>query len=211
MEIQHNAAQKFYISIIKPLADFSVALTVFVVFSPLFVVLVLLLIVANDGKPFFFQPRPGKRGKIFKVVKFKTMNDKKDKDGNLLSDAERLTPVGAFIRKTSLDELPQMINVIKGDMSIVGPRPLLVEYLPLYNETQKHRHDVKPGITGWAQTNGRNAIGWKQKFEYDVWYVQNISFALDFKILLRTVLKVFKSEGISSDTSVTMEKFKGES
>lgn len=211
MEIQHSAAQKFYISIIKPLADFSVALTVFVVFSPLFIVLVLLLIVANDGKPFFFQPRPGKREKIFKVVKFKTMNDKKDKDGNLLSDAERLTPVGAFIRKTSLDELPQMINVIKGDMSIVGPRPLLVEYLPLYNETQKHRHDVKPGITGWAQTNGRNAIGWKQKFEYDVWYVQNISFALDFKILLRTILKVFKSEGISSDTSVTMEKFKGES
>lgn len=211
MEIQHSATQKFYISIIKPLADFSVALTVFVVFSPLFVVLVLLLIVANDGKPFFFQPRPGKREKIFKVVKFKTMNDKKDKDGNLLSDAERLTPVGAFIRKTSLDELPQMINVIKGDMSIVGPRPLLVEYLPLYNETQKHRHDVKPGITGWAQTNGRNAIGWKQKFEYDVWYVQHISFALDFKILLRTILKVFKSEGISSDTSVTMEKFKGES
>lgn len=211
MEIQHSAAQKFYIGIVKPLADFTVALTVFVVFSPLFTVLVLLLIVANDGKPFFFQPRPGKREKIFKVVKFKTMNDKKDKDGNLLSDAERLTPVGAFIRKTSLDELPQMINVIKGDMSIVGPRPLLVEYLPLYNDTQKHRHDVKPGITGWAQTNGRNAISWKQKFEYDVWYVQNISFALDFKILLRTVLKVFKSEGISSDTSVTMEKFRGES
>lgn len=211
MEIQHSTAQKLYIGIVKPLADFSVALIVFVVFSPLFIVLVLLLIVANDGKPFFFQPRPGKREKIFKVVKFKTMNDKKDKDGNLLSDAERLTPVGAFIRKTSLDELPQMINVIKGDMSIVGPRPLLVEYLPLYNETQKHRHDVKPGITGWAQTNGRNAISWKQKFEYDVWYVQNISFALDFKILLRTVLKVFKSEGISSDTSVTMEKFKGES
>lgn len=211
MEIQHSTAQKLYIGIVKPLADFTVALTVFVVFSPLFIVLVLLLVVANDGKPFFFQPRPGKREKIFKVVKFKTMNDKKDKDGNLLSDAERLTPVGAFIRKTSLDELPQMINVIKGDMSIVGPRPLLVEYLPLYNEIQKHRHDVKPGITGWAQTNGRNAISWKQKFEYDVWYVQNISFALDFKILLRTVLKVFKSEGISSDTSVTMEKFKGES
>lgn len=211
MEIQHSTAQKLYIGIVKPLADFTVALTVFVVFSPLFIVLVLLLIVANDGKPFFFQPRPGRREKIFKVVKFKTMNDKKDKDGNLLSDAERLTPVGAFIRKTSLDELPQMINVIKGDMSIVGPRPLLVEYLPLYNDTQKHRHDVKPGITGWAQTNGRNAISWKQKFEYDVWYVQNISFALDFKILLRTVLKVFKSEGISSDTSVTMEKFRGES
>ena len=210
MEIQHSAAQKVYIGIVKPLADIFVALVVFIVLLPVFAVLVLLLTIANDGKPFFFQPRPGKREKIFKVVKFKTMNDKKDKDGNLLSDADRLTPVGAFIRKTSLDELPQMINVIKGDMSIVGPRPLLVEYLPLYNETQKHRHDVKPGITGWAQTNGRNAIGWKQKFEYDVWYVQHISFALDFKILLRTVAKVFKSEGISSDTSVTMEKFKGE-
>lgn len=209
--IQHNAAQKLYINLVKPLGDFSVAFIVFTVFSPLFIVLVILLAIANSGKPFFFQPRPGKREKIFKVIKFKTMNDKKDKDGNLLSDAERLTPVGAFIRKTSLDELPQMLNVIKGDMSIVGPRPLLVEYLPLYNDTQKHRHDVKPGITGWAQTNGRNAIGWKQKFEYDIWYVQNISFALDFKILLRTVMKVFKSEGISSDTSVTMEKFKGES
>lgn len=209
--IRHSAAQKLYISIVKPVADFTVSLTVFVIFLPLFLVLVLLLAIANNGKPFFFQRRPGKNERIFKVVKFKTMNDKKDKDGNLLSDAERLTPVGSFIRKTSLDELPQMINVIKGDMSIVGPRPLLVEYLPLYNDIQKHRHDVKPGITGWAQTNGRNAIGWKQKFEYDVWYVQNISFALDFKILLRTVLKVFKSEGISSDTSVTMEKFKGES
>lgn len=209
--IQHSAAQKAYISLVKPLGDFTVAFIVFAILSPLFIVLVMLLAIANSGKPFFFQPRPGKREKIFKVIKFKTMNDKKDKDGNLLSDAERLTPVGAFIRKTSLDELPQMLNVIKGDMSIVGPRPLLVEYLPLYNETQKHRHDVKPGITGWAQTNGRNAIGWKQKFEYDIWYVQNISFALDFKILLRTVKKVFKSEGISSDTSVTMEKFKGES
>lgn len=208
--IQHSSAQKVYIHLVKPLGDFSVALIVFTLLSPLFIVLVILLAIANSGKPFFFQPRPGKRERIFKVIKFKTMNDKKDKDGNLLSDAERLTPVGAFIRKTSLDELPQMLNVIKGDMSIVGPRPLLVEYLPLYNDTQKHRHDVKPGITGWAQTNGRNAIGWKQKFEYDIWYVQNISFTLDFKILLRTVKKVFKSEGISSDTSVTMEKFKGE-
>lgn len=210
-EFKRSLISSMYINVVKPLADFFVALTVFVALLPLFAVLVLLLAIANDGKPFFFQSRPGKREKIFKVVKFKTMNDKKDKDGNLLSDAERLTAVGSFIRKTSLDEIPQMINVIKGDMSLVGPRPLLVEYLPLYNETQKHRHDVKPGITGWAQTNGRNAIGWKQKFELDVWYVEHISFALDFKILLRTVSKVFKSEGISSDTSATMEKFKGES
>ncbi len=206
---KRSLLSSIYINAVKPLADFVVAFTVFVVLSPVFIVLVILLAIANDGKPFFFQPRPGKREKIFKVVKFKTMNDKKDKDGNLLSDAERLTAIGSFIRKTSLDELPQMINVIKGDMSIVGPRPLLVEYLPLYSETQKHRHDVKPGITGWAQTNGRNAIGWKQKFELDVWYVEHISFMLDFKILLRTVSKVFKSEGISSDTSATMEKFKG--
>ena len=199
----------FYIHFIKAIADVAVALTVFVVLSPVFIVLVLLLTIANSGKPFFFQARPGKREKIFKVVKFKTMNDKKGKDGQLLPDADRLTPVGSFIRRTSLDELPQLINVIKCDMSIVGPRPLLVEYLPLYNEVQKHRHDVKPGITGWAQVNGRNAISWKQKFEYDIWYVEHISFAVDFKILWRTLSKVFKSEGISSGTSVTMEKFTG--
>ncbi len=210
VEIKRSFPSLLYINLVKPLGDFVVALIVFSILSPLFLVLVILLAIANDGKPFFFQPRPGKRERIFKVVKFKTMNDRKDKDGNLLSDAERLTPIGAFIRKTSLDEVPQLINVIKGDMSIVGPRPLLVEYLPLYSETQKHRHDVKPGITGWAQTNGRNAISWKQKFEYDIWYVEHISFGLDFKILLRTFSKVFKSEGISSDTSVTMEKFKGE-
>lgn len=137
------------------------------------------------------------------------MNDRKDKQGNLLPDADRLTPIGRFVRKTSLDEVPQLLNVIKGDMSIVGPRPLLEEYLPLYNSTQKLRHSVKPGITGWAQVNGRNAISWKQKFEYDVWYVNNIGFLLDFRILLLTVKNVVKSEGISSGTSVTMEKFTG--
>ena len=199
-----------YIHFIKPLADFLVATVVFLILSPLFLFLVIRLTIANAGKPFFFQLRPGKNGKIFKVVKFKTMNDKKDKDGNLLPDADRITPLGSFIRRSSLDELPQMINVIKGDMSFVGPRPLLVEYLPRYSETQKRRHEVKPGITGWAQVNGRNAISWKQKFEYDVWYVDNISFLLDFKILLKTVQKVFKSEGISSATSATMEKFMGE-
>lgn len=198
-----------YTGIIKPFADFSVALVVFVVLLPVFIVVVLLLAIANSGKPFFFQLRPGKNEKIFKVIKFKTMNDRRDAAGNLLPDADRLTPIGLFVRKTSLDEVPQLLNVIKGDMSIVGPRPLLVEYLPLYNDTQKKRHNVRPGITGWAQVNGRNTISWKQKFEYDVWYVNNISFALDFRILLLTVRNVLKSEGISSETSVTMEKFTG--
>ncbi len=198
-----------YTGIIKPFGDFSVALVVFVVLLPVFVIVVLLLAIANSGKPFFFQLRPGKNEKIFKVIKFKTMNDRRDAAGNLLPDADRLTTIGLFVRKTSLDEVPQLLNVIKGDMSIVGPRPLLVEYLPLYNDTQKKRHYVRPGITGWAQVNGRNTISWKQKFEYDVWYVNNISFALDFRILLLTVRNVLKSEGISSETSVTMEKFTG--
>lgn len=137
------------------------------------------------------------------------MNDKKDADGNLLSDAERLTPIGSFVRKTSLDEIPQLLNVLKGDMSLIGPRPLLIQYLPLYNSIQKKRHDIRPGITGWAQVNGRNAISWEQKFEYDVWYVENCTFALDVKILFLTVKKVFKSEGISQEGEVTMEVFKG--
>ena len=204
-----NTSQKIYTGFFKPLADFAVALTVFVILSPVFVIVVCWLTIANSGKPFFFQRRPGKNEKIFKVIKFKTMNDRKDKQGNLLPDAERLTPIGRFVRKTSLDEVPQLLNVIKGDMSIVGPRPLLEEYLPLYNPTQKLRHSVKPGITGWAQVNGRNAISWKQKFEYDVWYVNNIGFLLDFRILLLTVRNVANSEGISSGTSVTMEKFTG--
>jgi lipopolysaccharide/colanic/teichoic acid biosynthesis glycosyltransferase len=204
-----NTSQQIYTGFLKPLADFVVALTVFVILSPVFVIVVCWLTIANSGKPFFFQRRPGKNEKIFKVIKFKTMNDRKDKQGNLLPDADRLTPIGRFVRKTSLDEVPQLLNVIKGDMSIVGPRPLLEEYLPLYNPTQKLRHSVKPGITGWAQVNGRNAISWKQKFEYDVWYVNNIGFLLDFRILLLTVRNVAKSEGISSGTSVTMEKFTG--
>lgn len=204
-----SLSTKLYVNVIKPFCDVLVATIVFTCALPVFLVLVILLIIANNGKPFFFQKRPGKGERIFKVVKFKTMNDKKDKNGNLLPDADRLTAVGSFIRKTSLDEIPQLINVIKGDMSIVGPRPLLVEYLPLYNAVQKHRHDVKPGITGWAQVNGRNAISWKQKFEYDIWYVNNISFVLDLRIIFRTIGKVFKSEGINSATAATMEKFTG--
>lgn len=200
-----------YTGIIKPIADVFVALVVFLVLLPVFLLVVLFLTIANNGKPFFFQLRPGKNGKIFRVIKFKTMNDRKDAGGHLLPDADRLTAIGKFVRKTSLDEIPQLLNVIKGEMSIVGPRPLLVEYLPLYNETQKRRHNVKPGITGWAQVNGRNTISWKQKFEYDVWYVDNISFALDFRILLMTVRNVIKSEGINSATSATMEKFTGSS
>ncbi|WP_299702388.1 sugar transferase [uncultured Pontibacter sp.] len=198
-----------YSRFFKRLIDFVLSLSAFIVLLPVFLVVTLLLAIANNGKPFFLQPRPGKHGHIFKVIKYKTMNDKRDVNGELLSDAERLTPIGAFVRKTSLDEVPQLLNVIKGDMSLIGPRPLLVEYLPLYNEVQRRRHEVRPGITGWAQVNGRNAISWEQKFQYDVWYVDNISFLLDVKIIFLTILKVFKSEGISAEGSVTMDRFKG--
>jgi len=199
-----------YRSFFKYFIDFSGSLLGLICLSPIFMLVTICLFFANSGKPFFFQSRPGKNARIFKVIKFKTMNDKKDKEGNfLLSDAERLTPAGKFIRKTSLDEIPQLINVLKGDMSLVGPRPLLVEYLPLYDKEQARRHEVLPGITGWAQIHGRNAISWQQKFEYDVWYVDHISFLLDMKIIWMTIIKVFKSEGINSSTSVTMEKFEG--
>lgn len=155
------------------------------------------------------QKRPGKNGKIFKIIKFKSMTDERDNEGNLLPDTIRLTKIGKFIRSTSIDELPQLINVLKGDMSLIGPRPLLVEYLSLYNEGQSRRHDVRPGITGWAQVNGRNAISWQQKFEYDVWYVDHVSFKLDLRILLLTMRKVFQRDGISSRTSDTMDVFTG--
>lgn len=177
------------------------------ILSPILIIVTVCLYFANQGKPFFFQLRPGLDGTIFKIFKFKTMNEKKDSGGNLLSDDQRLTKIGKFVRKTSLDELPQLLNVIKGEMSLIGPRPLLPEYLPLYDANQRRRHEVKPGITGWAQVNGRNAISWKQKFEFDVWYVDNLNFALDAKILFLTFKKVFKSEGISSSTSETMEAF----
>lgn len=192
----------------KRLIDVTAAVLVLIFFSPLFIGVYLLLMLSQNSA-FFTQDRPGKNGKIFKLIKFKTMSDKRDAQGNLLPDAERLTKVGKWVRSTSLDELPQLINVLKGDMSLIGPRPLLIKYLPLYSETQKRRHEVKPGITGWAQVNGRNAISWNKKFEYDVWYVDHLSFLLDCKIVWRTIKKVIIREGISSDTSVTMEPFKG--
>ena len=191
--------------------DFTLSLFGFILISPVFILVTILLFFANGGKPFFFQLRPGKNERIFKIIKFKTMNDKKDAVGNLLPDAERLTTVGSFVRKTSLDEIPQLLNVIKGDMSLIGPRPLLVEYLPLYSEEQKRRHEVRPGITGWAQVNGRNTISWQEKFKLDVWYVDNISFALDSRIICLTLLKVLKRDGINAENSATMEKFTGES
>lgn len=198
-----------YKTLFKRLFDFTAALVGLLLLSPIFLVVTIALFFANNGKPFFFQKRPGKNERIFSIIKFKSMNDAKDKDGKLLPDNDRLTAVGAFVRKTSLDELPQLLNVLKGDMSFVGPRPLLPEYLPLYNEEQQKRHNVKPGITGWAQVNGRNAISWQQKFALDVWYVKHQSFLLDLKILFLTVKKVFVSEGISQQGQATTERFKG--
>lgn len=196
----------------KRLFDFVIALIGFIIISPLFLLLWIWLSIANKGAgAFFLQERPGKDERLFKVIKFKTMTDERDSDGNLLPDAVRLTRIGKFVRSTSLDEIPQLLNVIKGDMSLVGPRPLLVEYLPLYNETQRRRHEVRPGMTGWAQVNGRNAISWQEKFAYDVWYIDHVSLSLDIKILMRTIRKVFQREGISSGTYVTMEPFSGNS
>lgn len=200
---------QIYKTFFKRILDFIAALIGFILLSPVFVIVTIGLFFANQGKPFFFQIRPGKNERLFKIIKFKTMNDKKDNQGNLLADSERLTSIGAFVRKTSLDEIPQLLNVIKGDMSLIGPRPLLVQYLPLYNETQKQRHNIRPGITGWAQINGRNAISWNQKFEYDVWYVEHCSFLLDIKILFLTIKKVFVREGIAQEGEATMEVFKG--
>jgi lipopolysaccharide/colanic/teichoic acid biosynthesis glycosyltransferase len=193
----------------KRLFDFIVALSAFVMLLPI-IIIVGILIRTKLGSPILFtQDRPGLNGKVFKMMKFRTMLDGKDKHGNLLPDDERMTPFGAFLRSTSLDELPGLFNVLKGDMSLVGPRPLLVQYLPLYSNEQARRHNVRPGITGWAQVNGRNAISWDEKFKLDVWYVDNQSFWLDIKILLLTVKKVFVREGISADGHVTIEPFKG--
>ena len=194
---------------IKRFFDILLAIILIILFSP-FYIIVAVLILVKMGRPILFrQKRPGYKEKIFGIYKFRTMTNEKDEEGNLLPDNQRLVGIGKFIRSTSLDELPQLFNVLNGDMSFVGPRPLLIEYLPLYNERQKKRHNVKPGITGWAQVNGRNAISWEQKFEYDVWYVEHQSFWLDIKILWMTFLKVVKRSDISSDSSVTMEKFEG--
>lgn len=195
----------------KRLFDIFLALILIILFLPLYI-FVSMLIFFKMGKPILFkQKRPGYEEKIFGIYKFRTMTNKKDINGKLLPDEQRLIGVGKFIRSTSLDELPQLFNVLKGEMSFVGPRPLLIEYLPLYNEKQNKRHNVKPGITGWAQVNGRNAISWEQKFEYDIWYVENQSFLLDMKILWMTFLKVIKRSDVSSQTHVTMNKFKGSS
>ncbi|WP_339606489.1 sugar transferase [uncultured Roseivirga sp.] len=198
-----------YTRFFKRFIDFIGALLILLFASPILLVSSLLLFFANSGKIFFVQKRPGLNSEIFKIIKFKTMNDKRDSNGELLPDDKRLTKIGYWVRKLSIDELPQMINVLKGDMSLVGPRPLLVDYLALYSDEQNRRHDLRPGITGWAQINGRNTLEWKKKFEYDVWYVDNCSFWLDIKILFLTVAKVFKTEGISSEKSVTMERFLG--
>lgn len=198
-----------YRNFFKTVLDFTLACIGLLILSPIFFVVFISLCLANAGKPFFFQKRPGKNGRIFLIIKFKTMTDKKDAAGNLLPDDKRLTRVGSFVRKTSLDEIPQLINVIKGDMSLIGPRPLLVSYLELYSKNQRRRHEVKPGITGWAQVNGRNTISWEKKFEYDVWYVDHLSFRLDLKILLLTIKKVVVSEGISQEGQATAENFKG--
>ena len=198
-----------YTKVGKPCIDCVFSLLFLVVLFPVFFLITLLLCFSNKGQAFFLQERPGKNGKIFKIVKFKTMNDDKDEDGNLLSDYRRLTWIGKIVRKTSLDEIPQLLNVLKGEMSLVGPRPLLPEYLQLYSEEQKRRHEVKPGITGWAQVNGRNALSWKQKFAYDLEYVDDVNLGMDMKIMKITIQKIIKRHGVNANNYVTMEAFKG--
>lgn len=198
-----------YKHFIKRIFDFSVSLCLLILLFPIIFIVGLLLVFQNKGTPFFFQDRPGKNEKKIQIMKFKSMTDGKDTQGNLLPDKDRLTTFGKFIRKTSLDELPQLINVLKGDMSLVGPRPLLFKYLPLYSEEQKRRHQVTPGITGWAQVNGRNNISWTKKFELDVYYVDNISFLLDIKILWLTFVKVLKREGVNQSNDRPMQPFTG--
>ncbi len=193
----------------KQIIDFLIAFIALVILSPILFIVLILLVLANNGKPLFFQNRPGKDDRIFRIVKFRTMTNERDENGILLPDSDRLTGIGKFVRKTSIDEIPQLINVLMGDMSLIGPRPLLPEYLPIFNERQKKRHTVRPGITGWAQVNGRNAISWNKKLEYDVWYVENLSFKLDMKILFKTIKKVIISEGINTQDMATTEPFNG--
>lgn len=199
-----------YKNFFKRVIDFILVLTVLLVIWPILLIITIWLHFANKGAgAFFFQERPGKDGKIFKVVKFKTMTDERDAEGKLLPDAQRLTKVGKFVRSTSIDELPQLINVLKGDMALIGPRPLLVQYLPLYSKEQARRHEVRPGITGWAQCHGRNAISWAKKFELDVWYVDNVSLMTDLKVIFITIKKVLVRDGISQEGQATMEAFNG--
>lgn len=199
-----------YKSHFKRFLDFLLSLIGLVVISPVMLIVSMLLLVANGSAgAIFVQSRPGRCGRLFKVIKFKTMSDKRDRDGNLLPDSERITRTGRIVRSLSIDELPQLLNVLKGDMSLVGPRPLLLQYLHLYTKEQARRHEVRPGVTGWAQVNGRNAISWEQKFEYDVWYVDNMSLWLDIKILFLTIKRVFYRDGINAASDVTMEPFKG--
>ena len=199
-----------YKNFFKRVIDFVIVLTALLLIWPILLVITIWLHFANKGAgAFFFQERPGKNGKIFKVIKFKTMTDERDAEGNLLPDADRLTKVGSFVRSTSIDELPQLINVLKGDMALIGPRPLLVQYLPLYSKEQARRHEVRPGITGWAQCHGRNAISWTEKFKLDVWYVDHVSLITDIKVIFITIKKVLFREDINSATSATMEYFDG--
>lgn len=199
-----------YVHFFKRLIDFTIVLIVLLIIWPILLIITIWLHFANKGAgAFFTQDRPGKNGKIFKVIKYKTMTDERDVNGNLLPDADRLTKVGKLVRSTSIDELPQLINVLKGDMALIGPRPLLPQYLPLYSKEQARRHEVRPGITGWAQVNGRNAISWTKKFELDVWYVDHCSFLLDLKIIFMTIKKVFIREGISQEGQATIEPFNG--
>ena len=193
----------------KPLLDFVLSFLGLIISSPIFLIVFIALLFANRGKVFFLQNRPGKNEKIFKIIKFRTMNDNRDTQGNLLPDEERLTSIGKLVRKTSLDEIPQLINVLLGNMSLIGPRPLLPEYLPLYNDFQKKRHLIKPGITGWAQINGRNGVEWEKKFQFDVWYVENLSFLLDLQIMFLTLKKVLKLEGVNREGEATNIAFKG--
>ena len=202
--------ETIYRKYVKRILDFSIAFVSLICLSPLLLVVTILLLIANKGAgAFFLQERPGKDAKIFKIIKFKTMTDERDADGKLLPDAQRLTRVGRFVRSTSIDELPQLINVLKGDMAIIGPRPLLKEYLERYSPEQARRHEVRPGITGWAQCHGRNSLSWSEKFKLDVWYVDHCSFITDVKVILYTINKVISRDGISQDGQATMEVFKG--
>ena len=198
-----------YKKFFKRILDFSVSLVALIFLSPLIIVLIILLMFANSGKPFFFQKRPGENEEIFTIIKFKTMRDPKKNESELSNQEQRITKVGAIVRKTSLDELLQLVNVLKGDMSIIGPRPLLIDYLPLYNREQARRHMVKPGITGWAQVNGRNDLSWKERFEHDVWYVDHLSFNTDLKILLKTIQKIFNQNAMSSIENASFSGWEG--